>query len=169
MNKEEIVKLAYQNINPIKAYIYSLCYDWNSVDDIMQETLVSLMNSADKFDPSRNFLSWALTIARRRTIDFQRKQNKEKLLFTDEIYDQLEAEYLDLEDNTQSKKIQILQICLKELSPENQTILHMKYFQKMKVDEICKKMDRSFLSVQSLLDRLRKKLKQCFNEKMKEA
>ena len=170
MTKEEIVKLAYQNINQLKAYIYSLCANWSAVDDIMQETLMSLMKSAAKYDQSRDFLSWALTIARRRTIDFQRRQGREPLIFTDEIYDHLEAEFIDQEKNlTQNQTIHFLHDCLKELSLENQRIMEMKYFQKMKVTQIGKKLGRSFLSVQSLLDRLRQKLKKCVARKLAES
>ena len=167
MDDNEIVKLADRNKNQLKAYIYSLCYDWSYVDDILQETMVSLVKSADTYDESRSFLAWAFTIARRRSIDFMRKQGKERLLFTDEVYDQLEAEHLAIEEeNSQSRNIKYLRECLKSLSRENQTIMHLKYFKKQKVELIAKKLNRSFLSVQSLLDRLRKKLKQCVNKKM---
>jgi RNA polymerase sigma-70 factor, ECF subfamily len=170
MTQEEIVKLAYQHTGQLKAYIYSLCYDWSSVDDIMQEALVSLMKSADKFDQERNFLSWALTIARRRTIDFQRRQKREKLLFTDDVYEQLEHDFLAMEkDEPLNHSIHVLHECLNLLSDDNRRIMEMKYFYKSKVEDICKKYERSFLAVQSLLDRLRKKLKQCVIEKNREA
>lgn len=170
MNSEEIVKLAYQHINPLKSYIYSICKDWSLVDDVMQETLVSFMKDCASYDENRKFLSWALTIARRRTVDLLRKEGRSRLVFTDEVYDSLEEDFCYLEEqNPQSRSISYLKECIKNLSFDNQKIMEMKYFQKMKVESISKKLGRSFLSVQSLLERLRQKLKKCILLKMKDA
>lgn len=169
MNQEEIIKLAYRNINQLKTYIYGLCHDWDSVDDIMQETLISLMKSAGNYDSNKCFLPWALTFARRRTFDYFKKQKKSELLFSDEILASLEAEYL-IQESSEPQDIMVknLHKCLKKLSHENQAILQMKYFDKMRVEEVSKKLGRSFLSVQSLLDRLRKKLKDCMKSHLRE-
>lgn len=169
MNSEEIIKLAYQHINPLKAYIYSICKDWNLVDDVMQETLVTFMKNSESYDENRNFLSWALTIARRRTVDILRKERRNYLIFTEEVYDCLEADFCYLEEqHPQTASILHLKECMEKLSYENQQIMKMKYFQKMKVESISNKLGRSFLSVQSLLDRLRQKLKKCVLLKMNE-
>jgi len=168
VNSEEIVKLAYKSTNQLKAYIYSICRDWNMVDDIMQETLVSLMKNCESYDESREFLSWALTIARRRTVDQLRKEGRSRLVFTNEVYEGLEDDFCSIEERqSQGQTIFYLKECMKSLSFDNQKIMKMKYFQKMKVDLISKKLGRSFLSIQSLLDRLRQKLKKCVLQKMK--
>ncbi|MCH2206429.1 MAG: sigma-70 family RNA polymerase sigma factor [Lentisphaerales bacterium] len=169
MNQEDMVKLAYRNINQLKAYIYVLSHDWNVVDDIMQETLISLMKSAGNYNSNKEFLPWALTFARRRTFDYFKKKRKTDLLFSEEILTSLEAEYLYQErQEPQDIMIKTLHKCLKKLSHENQAILQMKYFDKMRVEEVSKKLGRSFLSVQSLLDRLRKKLKDCMKSHLRE-
>ena len=139
------------------------------VDDIMQETLVSLMKNCESYDESREFLSWALTIARRRTVDQLRKEGRSRLVFTDEVYEGLEDDFCSIEDRqSQAQTVFYLKECLKSLSFDNQKIMEMKYFQKMKVELISKKLGRSFLSIQSLLDRLRQKLKKCVLQKMKD-
>ena len=138
------------------------------VDDIMQETLVSLMKNCESYDESREFLSWALTIARRRTVDQLRKEGRSRLVFTNEVYEGLEDDFCSIEERqSQGQTIFYLKECMKSLSFDNQKIMKMKYFQKMKVDLISKKLGRSFLSIQSLLDRLRQKLKKCVLQKMK--
>ena len=77
-----------------------------------------------------------------------------------QIITSLESEYLSQERHEfQDLTIENLYRCLKKRSHENQAILQMKYFDKMIVEEVIKKLGRSFLPVQSLLDRLRKKLK----------
>jgi RNA polymerase sigma-70 factor (ECF subfamily) len=170
MNQEDAVKLAYQNINQLKAYIYTLNRDWDSVDDIMQETLMSIMKSAENYRQGSEFLPWALTIARRRTYDFYKKHKDSKVVFLEDICESLEVEYLLQEsEQAQEQQIRYLQKCLKKLSPDNQLILRMKYFEKMKVDDVSKKLGRSFLAVQSILDRLRTKLKKCINYHIQKA
>lgn len=48
--------------------------DW--VDDIVQETLISLHRSRHAYDPVRPFLPWLYAIASHRLVDFARKQRR---------------------------------------------------------------------------------------------
>lgn len=135
----------------------------------MQEILISLVKSAGSYNSNKDFLPWAITFARRRTFDYFKKKRKTDLLFSNQIITSLESEYLSQERHeSQDLTIENLYRCLKKRSHENQAILQMKYFDKMRVEEVIKKLGRSFLPVQSLLDRLRKKLKNFMKSHLRE-
>ena len=48
--------------------------DW--VDDVVQETLISIHQDRHTYDPSRSFSSWMYAIARHRVVDFVRRQRR---------------------------------------------------------------------------------------------
>ena len=48
--------------------------DW--IDDIVQETLLTLHGARQTYDPSRSFLAWLNTISRRRAIDVMRRNGR---------------------------------------------------------------------------------------------
>lgn len=48
-----------------------------SIDDIVQETLLSIHNKRQTFDPDRSYLAWASTIARYRMIDHVRSGSRQ--------------------------------------------------------------------------------------------
>lgn len=52
--------------------------DW--VDDVVQETLISLHKSRHTYDPDRPFLPWLYSIARHRLIDHARNQRRREEL-----------------------------------------------------------------------------------------
>ncbi len=46
------------------------------LDDVMQDTLVTLHHARQTYDPSRSFCAWLSVIARRRAIDILRRQGR---------------------------------------------------------------------------------------------
>jgi RNA polymerase sigma factor (sigma-70 family) len=55
--------------------------DW--IDDVVQDTLISVHDARATYDPSRSFLAWLRTIAQRRAFDGIRRQGRTR---TREIY-----------------------------------------------------------------------------------
>ena len=97
------LSLAMRNF--IAQKVGSLC----SVDDILQEFLISLHNSLATYDPSRPFKSWVYTIARYKIIDHLRKGQSHSELSEDFKDDK--NEYQAFEDND------LMQKALAKLSP----------------------------------------------------
>lgn len=50
----------------------------DSIDDVVQETLVTLHRARHTYDPSRSFMAWLRTIADRRAIDALRGQGRRR-------------------------------------------------------------------------------------------
>ena len=64
----------------LRAYARSLTRNRHDADDLVQDTVVRIMNSADRFQPGTNFKAWAFTILRNRFLNefvAKRKQTKE--------------------------------------------------------------------------------------------
>jgi len=50
--------------------------DANSVDDVVQDVLITLHGARASYDPSRSFVAWLTAITQRRAIDLLRKQTR---------------------------------------------------------------------------------------------
>ncbi len=53
----------------LRAYARSLTRNRHDADDLVQDTVVRIMNSADRFQPGTNFKAWAFTILRNRFLN----------------------------------------------------------------------------------------------------
>ena len=163
MEKEDIVREYLKVQNTIKAYALSICMDFHIAEDICQEVALKLMKRADSYDSTRQFLPWALNITRCETIDYLKKHNrKNAFVFNDDLADLVEDSYIELlsEQNVE-ERIMALRQCLQKLSRQNFEIFREKYVEKKSMKELAAKFSKSFLSIQSLLNRLRGKLRQC--------
>lgn len=168
MEKEEIVCEYLKVQNTVKAYALSICLDFHIAEDICQEVALKLMKRAGSYDPSRPFLPWALNITRCETIDYLKKHNKKNaLVFNSEIADLMEESYLQLSsEQSIEERIMALRKCLQKLNSQNLEIFRLKYVEKKSVKDLARKFNKSFLSLQSLLNRLREKLRQCIKVQM---
>jgi RNA polymerase sigma-70 factor (ECF subfamily) len=53
----------------LRAYARSLTRNRHDADDLVQDTVVRIMNSAERFQPGTNFKAWAFTILRNRFLN----------------------------------------------------------------------------------------------------
>ena len=61
---EIYLKQLSQNQGRLYGFIHSLHSYENDIDDILQETNVTLLNKEADFDSTKDFLPWAFAIAR---------------------------------------------------------------------------------------------------------
>jgi len=60
----------------LRSYFKKKIFDTNSVEDLLQETLLSIHKSRHTYFPDRPVGPWFYAIAQYRMIDFFRKQKK---------------------------------------------------------------------------------------------
>lgn len=60
-----------------------------AVDDVVQETLLTVHRARHTYDPSRSFQAWLRTIAERRAIDLLRRQGRQR---SREVHDEIAYE-----------------------------------------------------------------------------
>ena len=66
--------LFVQHIPALRGFVLSLVSDFSLVDDIIQETFLTVTKKADDFERGTNFRAWVWTIARFRTLQLIQKQ-----------------------------------------------------------------------------------------------
>ena len=151
----------------IWSYIFSITRDYHLSEDVLQEVCLFLVNAADKYDPSRPFLPWALGIARNKSYEAIRACEKQASLLNDDVLKKLQ-DSLIIMSRDENVRLEALQRCMNEISEENRKIMTMKYVDKFSADKIAGLINRSRTATFSLLQRLRASLAGCVGNKVKE-
>lgn len=111
---------------------------WESVEDVVQETLLSVHQHRHTYDPRRSFSGWIYAIAYHRLIDFVRKQKRKNEREVSELKDFEEVIDQTTHHDT-GGLFHLLHQALSKLSSRQQTIVRMLKFDELSVKEIATK------------------------------
>lgn len=153
--------------------VYSVVFhqvgqDKSVAEDIVQETFLSALRSIGKFRGKSKFYTWLCSIAYHKVADFYRRQgqearHREHLSGTGSI----ELEQIIDSEPLASSKIEseedghVIERALLRLPLDYRQVLIFKYVEQMPVAEISLIIRRSPKSVEGLLTRARKELRNC--------
>jgi len=157
-------------------HVYSLVFhqvgqDKSVAEDIVQETFLSALKSIGKFRGKSKLYTWLCSIAYHKVADFYRRQGRQ-----DKGGEQppgigaIELERIKDSEPLASSKIeseegrQVIERALLSLPLDYRQVLMLKYIEEMPVLEISLVMRRSPKSVEGLLTRARKELRDCLAE-----
>jgi RNA polymerase sigma factor (sigma-70 family) len=107
---------------------------WESVEDVVQETLLSIHQHRHTYDPQRSFLQWMYAIAYHRLIDFVRKQKRKNSREVSELKGF--EEVIDQRQKQDAGLFHLLYQALSRLSSRQQKIVRMLKFDELSVKEI---------------------------------
>ena len=149
-NKDIIIKeVLTQNYTMFYRIAYSYVHNEADAQDIVQESAYKAIYHAKKLKKEEFVKTWVCRIVINEAISFLRKQKREQVHFTTEQI----ASNSDQIDTTDLRK------ALEQLKPEERTIIILRYFEEMKLEEIAEVCRESVSTVKSRLYRTLKKLK----------
>ncbi len=162
----EFAQLLTKYQRRLYAFVMSLVPDPNQASDILQETNLALCKSASKYDPEKNFLAWAFTVARYQVLAFLKKQKRSRLVFDDELLLQLaddaEEESAHFEDMRKA-----LNACLRKLPTKHRAMVEARYEEGSTIDNVAKAFRRSAGAITQALFRIRSALWNCVEREMR--
>ncbi|MGV2333979.1 MAG UNVERIFIED_CONTAM: sigma-70 family RNA polymerase sigma factor [Planctomycetaceae bacterium] len=77
----------------VSSFIGAMVRDFTDRDDVLQETAVAVLESADRYDQSRPFIAWALGIARNQIRMYLRRDSQQRLVFDESLISQLQDSF----------------------------------------------------------------------------
>lgn len=150
-----------------KSMIINLCYRYlhnkEDAEEVAQDVFIELWHSASKFRGQSKISTWLYKVASNRSIDYIRKNKKrENDIEIDKAYrlSSFSNPHLTMEEK---EKGQIIIKSIQALSANQQEAFVLAKFEDKSYTEIAEIMNKSVSSVESLIFRAGKKLK----EKMK--
>ncbi len=149
-------------------------------EDIVQETFLSALSSIKNFRDKSSERTWLVAILKRRIIDYYRKQakNKERNITSYRLPFKQKGENKghwlenrapaswepDAEINLDHFH-QVLQLCLKMLSPKQRLVFIMKILDESPNENICKEAGISIANLWTIMHRSRLQVRECLEKK----
>jgi len=151
-------------VKSVQRQVYGLCLRMLRTEaeasEVAQETFLRAYQNLDRFDESRPFDLWVLTIARNQCLDLLRRRQKMK---TDDVDDHaytLTTGEPTLEEGAIARQERkSLEDAMATLSVEDREVLALYYVQKRTTKEIAQVMDVAPGTIMARLFRAREKLR----------
>lgn len=150
--------------NKIYSKCYSLLKDTALAEDATQDIFTKIFLRMSSFNQKSQFSTWVYSITHNYCIDYLRKQRKKWSSDDDEQQQELLDKVVDTDDSIKEKELLELELdklaqALDKLSPEDKSVLLMKYKDDLSIKDICDVLDKSESAVKMKLKRARERAK----------
>ena len=136
------------------------------MEDILQETNVTLWKKRGNFTSGTNFTAWAFQIARYEVHHHRdRVKRRQNLLFSDDFLALIATEH-EAAGNHQDRLASALEHCLGKLSETDSAIVHHRYTPGLSLEKLAADTGRSPGSLRISLMRIREGLKKCVEKRL---
>lgn len=165
---KEALRILIRQFHPrLEQQIYYQTRDKASVQDLVQESWYAIINGLESIEIRISFDVWALSIARRKAIDWIREQqrSRKKLnnILTESEPFEIASEEEELDINLE-RRVK-LKLAITTLPQSQRIVLSMFYLENYSIKEIAEVIEISVGTVKSRLYTAREHLKEIFNNK----
>lgn len=149
----EFVGHMLKNQHAVRSYLFSLHPQAQDLDDLMQQTAMTLWREFERYDRSREFLPWAIRIAYFEVLRLRKKQSRDRLVFTDGLLEILAEDAIS--DHTAKPVLEAIHTCLARLDDSSREVLLAHYGKNQTVSGIAALRKVSVHRLYRLLDSAR--------------
>ena len=135
--------------------------------EVLQQTNLVLCRKASDFELGTNFIAWAVTVARYQALAFRKTQARERLVFTEDVANLLDASRDDVPLDASERLVQ-LRHCFGRLSGEHQALLKRRYDAGESIAQVAEAIGKSAGATKVRLHRLRRQLMDCIENRLQE-
>lgn len=158
--EDRFLQLFLANERRIYAFILSLVPSWSDADDLLQETSAVLWRKLDEFEPGSDFVAWALRIARYEVLNYRKRQNRDRGLFSAETEELLAQHAVDVAHVSDDRR-DALKACLEKLSVRDRELIRLRYQPGATTRDVSERVGRSLKAVYKALNRIHEQLLLC--------
>ena len=134
--------------------------------EVLQQTNLVICQKADEFEDGSSFVAWAFTIARFQVMAWRKSAGRDKVIFTDSVYELLERNS-EVEVVAVDQRIPLLRECLKRLRETDRELIRQRYRNGESAARIAHRLAKSIEAIYMQLTRIRQQLADCVNMGLK--
>ncbi|TRM12602.1 RNA polymerase sigma factor SigX [Lentibacillus cibarius] len=165
----------YENYhNDLYQFIFYMVKDKETCEDLVQEVYIKVMNSYDSFKGESSPKTWLFSIARHITIDYFRKQKRKRKRIS-QLFDWSEKGELIHDQHplpeeiaVQNEMIQTVYRYLNKCTPDQRSVLILRYIQSFSIQETAEVLNFSISKVKTTQHRGLKQLRKYINLQQQE-
>lgn len=165
-NNRDFLALLLPSQQSLRNFIYSIHPEAGDLDDIMQDTAISLWEKFDTFDRSREFLPWAMRLAYFEVLRFRKKRTRDRLVFSEELVEILAGEAP--EDDYAEPVRQALDSCLCRLDQRSRAVIEARYAKGASISDLATARRESVHRLYRTLEKVRGLLVACVRRRLSE-
>lgn len=157
-----VQSLFVENISALRGMLWALVPDRHRLDDIIQETFLTITRKADDYERGTNFRAWLFAVARYKVLHSLRERKLENAL-APELIELLAAEapmpeYFD-------ERLVHLRVCVEKLPAQAKRMLHLRYHDGLSIADVADQLARRVNSIKVMLSRVRDTLRGCIEKR----
>ena len=157
---DEFVALFVRHEPSIHSFLTSLLANLDDAEVVMQETSMAMWRKFSQFETGTNFRNWAFTIARFEAMNFRRKRQRDRHLFSDELV-QLLADDAAQHATQLEEERRVLAHCVAKLGLGDRSVLSGCYREDSTIKEYAETIGRTPNAVRKHVARIRTALSLC--------
>ena len=176
--REEILVEAFSHREALLAYAWTLVRDWNAAEDVLQESVLVAMRRWEDVHDDSGILAWMRAIVRLKSFEAlrERRRRGETLAGDEELWnavaDSMDAHFFDGPDTPADERFTehktALLSCMEGLTEEQEALVRGFYWEKRRCEDLALEWNRRVESVRTILHRVRKRLAECVEKRVKE-
>jgi RNA polymerase sigma-70 factor, ECF subfamily len=144
----------------LHSFILSLVWSASDADDVLQETNLVLWQKAADFDPTREFMPWAMRFAQFQALAHLKKRRRSRLAFDDALLAQIADEAVAAAAEGDTRRL-ALHGCLEKLPADQRSLIAARYEPGGSVNELAAARGTTPKALSELLRRIRRSLLLC--------
>lgn len=151
----------------VSAFVTSLVRDFQDRDEVLQDSAIAVMESFDRFDPTKPFVAWAVGIARNQVLLYLRRKGRERFVFDTDAVEALAQAFG--EGPSTDVRLDFLLQCMDTIERTAREMCRLRYEQDLKPAAIGERLGMAPNAVAKALQRIRDRLRECIERKTAEA
>jgi RNA polymerase sigma-70 factor (ECF subfamily) len=156
------LRLFLQNQRRIYAYVLTLLPKRADADDVFQEASLVLWDKFDAATPPDDFAAWACRIAYFKVLDFRKRSQRGRVLFSQDMIERVAETALEQADALQlDDRREALAGCVRKLTERDRGLLAARFSEGATVQSTATQLGRSPDAVYKALARIRQALFDC--------
>ena len=165
MTAEDITSCLLRERLALVGFISSVTRDFHIAEDIFQDVCVKAVGRAGEYESPQHLMNWARLMGRRRGIDVLRARDGKVVGLSEEMLAALEPVWPE-GDDAGSPALEALRKCLERLTPNNQEIVRLRYFEGRAGAAVAEAMGRKLDTIYQALARIHKTLGECVKQRL---
>jgi RNA polymerase sigma-70 factor (ECF subfamily) len=168
LTQPDFIRLLIKHEPVLRAYARTLLPDWKSVDDVLQDASVTLWEKFHQVRDEPGFLPWAKTVVRFKALSAIDRLRRDRHVFSDTVLELLAEEAESFQVEERERSLRALRTCLEAFTPAHQELLLAPYFGEGRVSALAEQAGKSANALYKLLGRLRDRLQDCIQTRLRE-
>jgi len=165
-----IAQLLMKHRTPLFAYLLASVRNPHDAEDLLQDVSLAASTSWAQYRPGTPFLAWTREIARRRLLDYGKRQGRRPALLEPEVLEALDAAAVEVDaDPPLEPRRDALRLCLAKVDGDARRILDLRYSEKVDVGRIAEVVGRSVQGSYAVLKRTKQLLRDCIDRRLRGA